>query len=120
MFLGLVLTARHGMGGGSAGSSRSNIGVHGKITDWAKVVTRYPYENVRMDYLLIERFIYFSIVLSSGGLDAWVFQNDFNNPFRENEVDFFDLIFSLLSIKCFYIVYPNIPKYDSNYRKMGE
>jgi len=69
MFLGLVLTARHGMEGGSAGSPRSNIGVHSKITNWAKVVTRYPYENVRMDYLLIERFIYFLIVLSSGGLD---------------------------------------------------
>ena len=55
-----VLTARHGMEGGSAGSPRSNIGVHSKITNWAKVVTRYPYENVRMDYLLIERFIYFS------------------------------------------------------------
>ena len=54
MFLGLVLTARHGMEGGSAGSPRSNIGVHSKITNWAKVVTRYPYENVRMDYLLIE------------------------------------------------------------------
>ena len=52
MFLGLVLTARHGMEGGSAGSPRSNIGVHSKITNWAKVVTRYPYENVRMDYLL--------------------------------------------------------------------
>ena len=54
MFLGLVLTDRHGMEGGSAGSPRSNIGVHSKITDWAKVVTRYPYENVRMDYLLID------------------------------------------------------------------
>ena len=73
MFLGLVLTARHGMEGGSAGSPRSNIGVHSKITNWAKVVTRYPYENVRMDYLLIERFIYFSIVLSSGGLDFMIF-----------------------------------------------
>ena len=67
MFLGLVLTARHGMGGGSAGSSRSNIGVHGKITDWAKVVTRYPYENVRMDYLLIECVYLLLTVLSSGG-----------------------------------------------------
>jgi len=28
-----------------------------------------------MDYLLIERFIYFSIVLSSGGLDAKVLKN---------------------------------------------
>ena len=70
MFLGLVLTARHGMEGGSAGSPRSNIGVHSKITNWAKVVTRYPYENVRMDYLLIECVYLLPEVLSSGGLDV--------------------------------------------------
>jgi len=28
-----------------------------------------------MDYLLIERFIYFSIVLSSGGLDFMTFRS---------------------------------------------
>jgi hypothetical protein len=53
MFLGLVLTARHGMGGSNIGSSSNNTRVHGGTTDWAEVVTRYPYENVRMDYLLI-------------------------------------------------------------------
>lgn len=53
MFLGLVLTARHGMGGSNIGSPSSNMRVHGRTTDWAEVVTRYPYENVRMDYLLI-------------------------------------------------------------------
>jgi hypothetical protein len=53
MFLGLVLTARHGMEGSNIGSPSSNKGAHGRITDWAEVVTRYPYENVRMDYLLI-------------------------------------------------------------------
>ena len=89
MFLGLVLTARHGMEGGSAGSPRSNIGVHSKITNWAKVVTRYPYENVRMDYLLIERFIYFLIVSSSGGSDAESSQNINNLLCSENYGGFF-------------------------------
>ena len=42
VFLGLVLTARHGMGGSNIGSPLSNIGVHGGTTDWAEVVTRYP------------------------------------------------------------------------------
>ena len=42
VFLGLVLTARHGMGVSNIGSSSSNMGVHGRTNDWAKVVTRYP------------------------------------------------------------------------------
>ena len=42
VFLGLVLTARHGMGGSNIGSPSDNMGVHGRTTDWAEVVTRYP------------------------------------------------------------------------------
>ncbi len=42
MFLGLVLTARHGMGESNIGSPSSNKGAHGRTFDWAEVVTRYP------------------------------------------------------------------------------
>ena len=37
VFLGLVLTARHGMEGGNTGKSSGNKGAHGRITNWAKV-----------------------------------------------------------------------------------
>ena len=35
MFLGLVLTARQGMGGSNIGSPPRNKGAHGRTTDWA-------------------------------------------------------------------------------------
>lgn len=33
----------------------------GKISDWGEVVTRYPYENVGMDFLLSMEFFLFVI-----------------------------------------------------------
>ena len=41
-FPSLVLTARHVMEGRNTRSSSSNMGVQGRTTDWAEVVTRYP------------------------------------------------------------------------------
>ena len=54
-FPGLVHTARHTMEVGGARSrcpNRKEGVVEGETNDWGEVVTRYPYENLRMDHLL--------------------------------------------------------------------
>ena len=43
-FPGLVHTARHTMRVGNA--------VEGRVNDWGEVVTRQPYQKVRLDHLL--------------------------------------------------------------------
>ena len=54
-FPGLVHTARHTTKAGNTRSRWPNLlegAVEGGACDWGEVVTRYPYGNVRMDYLL--------------------------------------------------------------------
>ena len=54
-FPGLVHTARHTMGVGSARSrypNRKGGAVEGETNDWGEVVTRSPYRKVRLDHLL--------------------------------------------------------------------
>lgn len=56
-FPGLVHTARHTTGAGSARSRYPNPrkgegGADGRAGDWGEVVTRYPYRKVGMDHLL--------------------------------------------------------------------
>ena len=46
-FPGLVHTARHTMRVG-----RKEAAVEGRANDWGEVVTRQPYQKVRLDHLL--------------------------------------------------------------------
>ena len=54
-FSSLVHTARHTMrvcNTRSRWPNRKGGAVEGRAGNWGEVVTRYPYENVRMDHLL--------------------------------------------------------------------
>ena len=56
-----------------------------ELLSGTKDLSKISWENIctalRMDYLFIERFIYFLIVSSSGGLDAKKLSKDMKNKF---------------------------------------